>query len=148
VFNETVNKNIYNMKSLNSYSTIAIQAAILITGYLLINAGLANEASLNKSEVSNYLVTETELEPITENWMIDLKYWPVEKVSINKAEHKRVNSGYALLHKTEKEHDMLIEEWMIDADNSLWKSKNEILPVDSEEDIQLEDWMLNLNDWN
>lgn len=136
------------MKTLKSYSPIFIQTLLLIAGFIMINAGLANETTALIAN-ANISITDNELEPVTENWMSDLDFWLIEK---NNSEEKekvvKSNSTQSLLNEKVFEEEIEIEEWMKDANNNFWKNDSKLHEIDVEDDIVLEDWMTNPEKWN
>ena len=124
------------MKKIKIYTPVIIQAIALLTGYLLINAGLAKEAEMNNAINSSALTVETEYEPAVENWMIDLAVWELEK-------------NIAFEESNVHNEEIQIEEWMTDAGNDYWESTNqEFQQIDEEDELRVEQWMLNLSQWN
>ena len=137
------------MKTLKSYSPIFIQALILIAGFVMINAGLANEAITTTTDVSTLMVSENELEPILEDWMTDLSFWNLEDSNKELTEKStNFNSATALLGETVFEKEIALEEWMTDANSDFWKNEKNLFQTDKEEELPIEEWMTDLEDWN
>lgn len=142
-------QNNSTMKTIKTYIPIALQAALLLTGYFLINAGLASDISMHKtSALETELMADIETEQSIEAWMTDLENWN-ENRSENPVTTNNSELESLLSEENLHEEELALEEWMLSASNEEWEiNTRSVIELEKEEEITLEDWMTDLSQWN
>jgi hypothetical protein len=120
---------------------------LLVLGYFLINAGLANESRITTNTVAIEASSDIESKHIIEKWMTNLNEWRAKEVKDYKTSSN--SHSYSEYENLNNEEDIRLEDWMLEANDSLWTlDEEENLKVDEEDEISLENWMLNISEWN
>ena len=138
------------MRTLKNYIPIALQAALLLTGYFLISAGLASNDNTERTSILySDFTTDMETEPTVEIWMTDLNSWSETSSDGSITNENNSNVESLLLEDNVREEELALEEWMLSASANNWElNMNTVLDTEKEEELTMEEWMTDLSQWN
>lgn len=104
--------------------SLVIAAILIIAGTVIVSANSGNKPKILELNSTSQI----EVEYSVEDWMVNLTEWAPEQ---------KMNTYEEVV-----ESNIDIESWMLEANESNWN-----IEQDTEEEVVVEDWMLNLAKW-
>lgn len=136
---------------------IKIMAICSVFVFIAISTTIASDG---KFIFKNLIATtEVDVELNLEKWMYDLSEWKSanDDNKKSKTESERETESARLVKIAESEYnqntksklvddEIILEDWMLSAENKFWNNNPET-DTASVEEIELEDWMMDLSKW-
>jgi hypothetical protein len=134
---------------------IKIMAICCVFVFIAISTTIASDGKFIFKNLT--AATEVDVEPNLEKWMYDLSEWKSTNDDNKKSKTETETESARLVKIAESEYnqntkrklvddEIILEDWMLSAENKFWNSKPETDTAIVEE-IELEDWMMDLSKW-